>query len=111
MPKKYDTLVSKITPEVIKELKARKLKQTDLAKTLNVSQTHLSRTLATLNYKRTPSPEVIVRKQASTIYQARSENRQVIAQKVSDKTLDIKTAQEVAGCSERTLRRYIAKLK
>ena len=111
MPKRTNTLVHKLTPEVINQLKSRQLKHQDLAKQLNVSPTHLSRTLAEQKFKRTPSPDVIERKKASLIYQARAENRQGIAKKILNGTLDIKTAQEIASCSERTLRRYMAKLK
>jgi transcriptional antiterminator len=110
MPKTHNTLVQKLTPEIIKSLQLRTVKQKDLAQQLQVSQTHLSRTLAELNYKRTPSPNVATRKKATLIFQARAENRQLIAQKVVEKSLDIAAAKEVANCSERTIRRYIAKL-
>jgi AraC-like DNA-binding protein len=111
MPKRTNTLAHKLTPDILDQLQSRSVKHQDIAEQLNVSPTHLSRTLAEQKFKRTPSPDVIERKKASLIYRARAENRQVIAQKVVNKTLDIKTAQEIANCSERTLRRYMAKIK
>jgi Fic family protein len=111
MPKRTNTLAHKLTPDILNELQSRSVKHRDIAKQLSVSPTHLSRILAEQKFKRTPSPDVIERKKASLIYRARAENRQVIAQGVVNGTLDIKTAQEIADCSERTIRRYIAKLK
>lgn len=111
MPKNTNTLALKLTSDIIDKLQSRSVKHRDIAEELKVSPTHLSRTLAEKNYKRTPSPLVIQRKNTSLLYQTRAESREALAKRVIDKLLDLKEAQELAGCSERTLRRYVAKLK
>lgn len=111
MPKITNRLIDKLTPAHAEGLANRTVKQKDLAKELKVTSTHLSRTLSEQGYKRTPSPEVQRRKAASALASARLDNRQTIAEKVLSKTLNITTAAKLANCSERTLHRYIAKIR
>ena len=110
MPKTTNTLTEKLTPEILQNLTDRKIRKKDLAEQFQVTATHLSRTLTANNFKRLPAPAYASRKAAALLYRARGDNRLVIAQKVDNKTLDIETACKLAVCSERTMRRYLAKL-
>ena len=110
MPKITDRLADKLTPAMLKKLTNRSVRKKDLAEELGVTATHLSRTLTASNFKRVPAPDYARRKAAALLYRARGDNRLVIAQKVAAKTLDIETACTLAQCSERTMRRYLAKL-
>ena len=110
MPKITDRLADKLTPALLKSLSDRSLRKKDLAEQLGVTATHLSRTLTAANFKRVPAPDYAIRKAAALLYRARGDNRLVIAQKVADKLLSIETACKLAVCSERTMRRYLAKL-
>ena len=110
MPKMTDTLTDKLTPEILQKLTNREVRKKDLAEQFQVTATHLSRTLTANNFKRLPAPAYAGRKAAALLYRARGDNRLVIAQKVDDRTLDIETACKLAMCSERTMRRYLAKL-
>lgn len=95
------------TEEIFHNLEQRKISSTEAARLLNVSLPHLSRTLAASNFKKIPATVAATRAKNSEAYKDRQTQRTHLAQQVKSKQLKIAEAAKLAGCSIRTLFRYV----
>lgn len=97
-------LIKTIEP-YLDDLRDRKISGRDVAAALQVSESHLSRTLATLGIKRI-EPLSKHREAQKALKKARQEYREQVAQ-----IMPIQQAAKAANCHPRTIKRILQKLK
>ena len=93
------------------DLKHRKVQRQVIAAELNVTPTHLSRTLTAMGFEGEKSPEVARRKAATLLFTTRQEHRHKVALQLDKGTINLKLAAEQSNCSERTMLRHLAKVR
>jgi AraC-like DNA-binding protein len=103
-------LAKRLTKRTLAQLQARKITNAQAAEQLGVSETYLSRTVAALQDK-VPGTSMQKRSAAAKLYKTRQEQRDILAKRVNKGKLTIAAAAEQAGCSERTMFRYVAKYR
>lgn len=101
-------LLERLTKKMLADLQERKRRNRDVADELGVSETYLSRKIATLQAKN-PGETVAHRKAAQALFATRRGFREKLAKKIlsSKGRLTIAQAAEEANCSERTMFRYV----
>ena len=99
-------LDERISEELLGKLQRREITTTQAAARLNVSLTHLSRTLSAAGFRKEPNPATLNRAQASIDYKVRIQQRQDLAKAVFSGAMTMKKACEMGRCSPRTLFRY-----
>lgn len=100
------TLKERLTPALIKALEDRTLTNDQVADRLGVNPSYLSTVFNTLS-KKAPGKVREERKQMSKLVKSRKQIRIREAKKVLRGTRTLAQAAENAGCSERTMRRYV----
>jgi hypothetical protein len=108
--KKPKPLRERITPEMLMQLQLRKITNREAAEKLGVCETYLSRVVSDMQ-KKIPGETAIARKAAQKIYKTRMEVRNAQAKLVVKGRLSIEKAAAEAGCSERTMFRYVAQYR
>lgn len=103
-------LIDRLTPSLLKKLQSRKITNSEAANSLNVSETYLSRVVATLQTKE-PGKTRIEREAAKTLFKARLNTRALLAKEVIKGTKTLAKACKSANCSERTMLRWVAKYR
>jgi transposase-like protein len=87
---------------------SRKTSLKELAQAHGVNPNYLCHYLSKHGFKRPPAPEHATRKENSKNRASRTEELVAIAAKVKAKKLTISKAAAAAGCSTRTISRYVA---
>ena len=105
--KKLKPLKDRLTPAILNRLHKRKITNAEAATLLHVSETHLSRTVAAIQGK-VPGITAPQREAAAKLTKVRKEVRCVLAKKVLKNRITLADAAVQAGCSERTMSRYVA---
>lgn len=100
-------LKDRLTKAVLQKLHDRKMTNKEAADLYGVSETYMSRTVASLQDKR-PGETTSARKAASKLFAARRQTREQLAKKVKNGELGLAAAATRANCSERTMARYVA---
>ena len=98
------TLRQRITPEQIEALRLRKITTRALAKVLNVTEGHLSRTFP----GKIPSPKRTAAQEKLVLRNARNAHRDALALKIIEGTLTVTEAANMAYCCTRTMFRHLA---
>jgi AraC-like DNA-binding protein len=105
--KKPKPLAERLTKTILKQLYERKVTNLQIAERLGVSETYLSRTVASIQGKK-PGETAPRRTAASKIFNARLETRRTLAKRVVKGQLTTEKAAAQANCSLRTMQRYVA---
>jgi transposase len=100
-------LKDRLTKALLDKLRRRKMLNSEAAAQLGVSESYLSRTVATMQEKE-PGQTSTARKQAAELAQQRRQHRERLAKEVKNGDLDVNAAAQRANCSERTMQRYVA---
>lgn len=103
-------LIERIPKRMLKALAARRMKNAEAAETLGVSETYLSRVVATLQEK-APGKSTANRQAASKLYRTRIEFRDKLAKQVMYQRMTLTQACKEAKCTERTMFRHVAKYR
>lgn len=111
MTKAATPLIDKIDPVTLEKLRLRQMTLVQAAAKWGVTPTHLSRVLKEAGFRQEPSIITAGRKQAAELTQTRIEYRETLGAKVAAGTLKMDKACKDAGCSERTMWRYVAAAK
>lgn len=96
-----------ISKKALAALAARKMTKTELAHSLGVSPTYLSRNTPKLP----PGPIRAKRQAAQRLFETRKAYRLQLANRVFKGRLSLDAAAKEAHCSIRTIYRYVCKLK
>lgn len=98
-------------PEALEQYRARKLTAADLARRYGFRESYVLTTLSRLGVKRPKNPSSTYQQQRNQalLAETRREFREFLAVKVRAGQHSLKRAAEIAGCSERTMRRYVEK--
>lgn len=97
-------------PEILEMLRLRQITNRTVAAQVGVSEAHLARVLAGLGVKKQRGEVVKQREAAKTLAETRKKHRQSLAKAVILGKKTIEQAAIQAGCSERTLYRYVQQL-
>ena len=103
-------LRERLTKAMLNDLYERKVTNRVAADIMGVSETHLSRVVASIQGK-TPGVTTQVRQAARKITKTRIEVRRQLAKKVNKGRMTIAEAAKQADCSERTIFRYVAQYR
>lgn len=103
-------LIERLSPSLLEKLRTRKLTNAQAAEKLQVSESYLSRTVAALQTK-VPGPTVQVRKANSDLTKTRRNFRVTLAKQVLNGRKSVTLAAKEAGCSVRTMFRYIERYR
>lgn len=97
------------SPEMLAAYKARRLSAAQIAAKTGHQVSYVMSTLSRMGVKRPRigASTYEIQKKTSVLAQTRREFRLFLAEKVKKGDFSLKTAAEAAGCSERTMRRYI----
>lgn len=100
-------LRERLTPGILEALRLRQTSSRAVAKLYEVSESYLCRTLAELNLERIPAPTMEQRKASRVLTAARTYHRTQLAKEVKAGRKTVVTAAREAGCSVRTIHRYM----
>lgn len=100
-------LKDRLGKRLLDQLHTRKITNKEAAEQLGVSESYLSRTVAAFQDK-VPGPTVLERKANSELARIRRQYRTKLAKDVIRNRTTIAEAANAAGCSERTMFRYVA---
>jgi transposase len=100
-------LKDRLTKTLLEKLRLRKLTNAEAAEQLGVSESYLSRTVATIQRKE-PGKTLAARKAAHALAVQRRQHRERLAKEVKNGVLDVDAAAARAKCSVRTMSRYVA---
>lgn len=103
-------LIERIPKRMLEKLRTRKMKNSEAAEELGVSETYLSRIVASLQDKE-PGKTTAEREAARKLYATRIEFRDKLAKAVMNNRMTMEQAVKQAKCSERTIFRHIAKYR
>lgn len=95
----------------VEALRTRKKTNREVAAELGVSETHLSRVLAEEGITKERGETIVARQGAAALFESRKELRTKLATKVNAGRMTVAKAAEEANCDERTIWRYVAKVK
>lgn len=98
-------------PELLAAYRAKQVTAADLAARFGYEESYVLTMLSRLGVRREQSANSTYQqqKQAALLAATRREFREFLAGKVRVGTYTLKRAAEIAGCSERTMRRYVEK--
>ena len=105
--KKPKPLIDRLTASTLAKLRTRKMTNAEAAILYEVSETYMSRIVASIQDKE-PAHDFAARKAASKIFKARMETRAMLAKQVNKGEITLAKAMKQANCTERTIRRYMA---
>lgn len=103
-------LKDRLGKRLLEQLRTRKITNKQAAEQLGVSESYLSRTVAALQEKE-PGQSVIERKANSELAKTRRQFRTKLAKEVLRKRKSCEQAASEAGCSVRTMFRYVEKYR
>jgi hypothetical protein len=100
-------------PSLLEDYRARKRTAASIAEEFGYRENYVLATLSRMGVKRPLNPDSTYRVQQkqALLASTRREFREFLAQKVVKSALSIEKAAEMACCSERTMRRYVDKVK
>ncbi|WP_454735379.1 hypothetical protein [Cupriavidus necator] len=96
-------------PELLDMLRQRQVTNRQVAAQAGVSEEHLARVLTKMGVRKVRGEVVARRAEVRTLAEERQKHRQDLAKSVLAGKRTIEDAAALAGCSERTLYRYIQK--
>lgn len=108
--KKPKPLIDRLNQRLLKQLAARKITNAQAAEQLGVSETYLSRIVASMQDK-VPGETVIKRKANAALAKTRRDFRVKLAKEVLRNRKTYEDAASEAGCSVRTMFRYVEKYR
>jgi len=100
-------LIERLGKRLLEQLRVRKITNREAAEKLGVSEGYLCRVVSTLQSKE-PSVAAQERKAASDLAKTRRQLREQLAKKVLRNQMTLEKAAKEAGCSLRTMHRYVA---
>lgn len=103
-------LKDRLGKRLLEQLHTRKITNKEAAEQLGVSESYLSRTVAAIQDK-VPGQTVLERKANSELATIRRQYRTKLAKDVLRKRTTIAEAADAAGCSERTMFRYVERYR
>jgi len=103
-------LKDRLTKRVLERLRTRKVTNKEVAREMGVSESYLSRIVAGMQTKE-PGQTVIERNANAQLAKTRRHFRTKLAKEVIRNRKTCTDAAAEAGCSERTMFRYIARYK
>lgn len=100
-------------PDVIQAYLERRRTAASIGQEFGYKEAYVLATLSRLRVKRAVNPQSTYRIQKSQalLAQTRREFRSFLAEKVKKEDISLEKAAEIAGCSERTMRRYLERLE
>lgn len=98
-------------PSILAAYRERKVTAKDIAEQFGYRESYVLTVLSRLGVRRPQAPNSTYQqqKQANLLAETRKEFREFLAGKVRVGTYTLQRAAEIAGCSERTMRRYVDK--
>lgn len=103
------TLVERLNPKLMEQLRTRRVTNRAAAEALEVSEIYLSRTLNELGVTKVQGATTKHREARAKLDKARSQMRTMLAKKVNRQEITIEQAAKDANCSVRTMFRWCAK--
>lgn len=104
------SLKDRLGKRLLEQLHTRKITNKQAAEQLGVSESYLSRTVAAIQDK-VPGQTVLERKANSELATIRRQYRTKLAKDVIRKRTTVAAAADAAGCSERTMFRYVERYR
>lgn len=100
-------------PGLLEDYRAKRRTAASIALEFGYRENYVLATLSRLGVKRPLNPDSTyqIQKKQALLASTRREFREFLAQKVQKGALSLEKAAEMATCSERTMRRYVDKVK